>query len=75
MKKVKLALDKTEIENIVVVEKDEYDEIIAINKEIYIELFEKNLIKKLKKAEEQIRNGEVVDGEIVLKEMREKYEY
>jgi len=62
MEKVKIALDKKE-------------EKIAINKEIYIELFEKDLVNKLKRAEEQIRNGEVIDADIVLREMREKYEY
>ena len=33
------------------------------------------LIEKLKKAEEQISNGEVVDAEEVFEEMRKKYDY
>lgn len=34
-----------------------------------------NIIEKLKKAEEQIKNGETVDAEIVFKAMKEKYGY
>lgn len=34
-----------------------------------------NLIQKLKKAEEQIKNGEVTDADKIFKEMREKYGY
>ncbi len=36
---------------------------------------EKILIKKLKKSEEQIENGDVKDGDVVLAEMRKKYGY
>ena len=32
----------------------------------------KKLIQKLKRAEEQIKNGEVIDAHIVFAEMREK---
>lgn len=34
-----------------------------------------NLIQKLKKAEEQIKNGEVTDADKVFKEIMEKYGY
>ena len=36
---------------------------------------EKILIKKIKKSEEQIENGNIKDGDIVLSEMRKKYGY
>lgn len=36
---------------------------------------EEKLIQKLKKAEEQIKNGDIEDADLVFKEMREKYEY
>ena len=36
---------------------------------------EELLFEKLKKAEEQIENGEVTDADIVFSEMREKYGY
>ena len=36
---------------------------------------EKILIKKIKKSEEQIENGNIIDGDIVLSEMRKKYGY
>lgn len=44
-----------------------------MKKEIIIEKI--NIIDKLKKAEEQIQNGEVVDAEAVFSEMRQKYGY
>ena len=44
-----------------------------MKKEVTIEKV--NIIDKLKKAEEQIKNGEVIDAEIVFSEMREKYGY
>ena len=44
-----------------------------MKKEIIIERI--NIIDKLKKAEEQIQNGEVVDAEVVFSEMRQKYGY
>ena len=38
-------------------------------------MLEENLIEKLKKAEEQIKNGEVIDADAVFEEMRKKYGY
>ncbi len=56
-----------------------------MQKEIYIQDIKKiiskkykkeeRLIQKLKKAEEQIKNGDIEDADLVFKEMREKYEY
>ena len=37
--------------------------------------FEEYLVARLERGEEQIRNGEVVDGDIVLAEMRKKYKF
>lgn len=34
-----------------------------------------NIVDKLKKAEEQIKNGEVINAEFVFSEMRKKYGY
>lgn len=36
---------------------------------------EELLVKRLKKAEQQIKNHEVTDSDIVLAKMREKYGY
>lgn len=44
-----------------------------MKKEITIEKV--NIVDKLKKAEEQIKNGEVINAEIVFSEMRKKYGY
>ena len=56
-----------------------------MQKEIYIQDIKKiiakkykkeeRLIQKLKKAEEQIKKGDIEDADLVFKEMREKYEY
>ncbi len=56
-----------------------------MQKEIYIQDIKKiiakkykkeeRLIQKLKKSEEQIKNGDIEDADLVFKEMREKYEY
>lgn len=36
-------------------------------------LFEERLVKKLQRSEEQIKSGQVVDADIVLQELKEKY--
>lgn len=47
-----------------------------INKTIAIKKqSDHDLYQKLKEAEEQIKNGEVVDADIVFAEMRKKYGY
>ena len=38
-------------------------------------MLENNLIEKLKRAEEQIANGQVIEADAVFEEMREKYGY
>ena len=38
-------------------------------------MLEEDLIEKLKIAQEQIENGEVIDSDEVFKEMRKKYGY
>ena len=43
--------------------------------EYYKKVIEEKFVSRLKKGEEQIENGEVTDGDIVLEKMREKYEY
>lgn len=44
-----------------------------MKKEITIEKV--SIVDRLKKAEEQIKNGEVINAEIVFSEMRKKYGY
>ena len=36
---------------------------------------EKNIIEKLKRSEKQIKNGDVIEANLVFKELREKYGY
>ena len=36
---------------------------------------ERKLIERLKRAEVQIKNGEIIEADVFFKEMREKYEY
>lgn len=60
---------------------NEYGEIvISKNKDKVIfmsmeEYNKKNIIKKLKKSEEEIEKGEGIESNIAFKELREKYRY
>ena len=36
-------------------------------------LMQERLIEKIKKSEEQIKNGQVIDADIVIAELKEKY--
>lgn len=70
-----------ELENIdsidepLIVKRQNKQDLIVISLEEYKKIFQSDLLEKLKKAEEQIKNGEVVDADAAFKEMREKYGY
>ena len=52
------------------------EEVIIIRLQEYKEkMLKKDIIEKLQKSEEEIRNGNGVDADIVFKELRDKYEY
>ena len=72
---VEKTLYEENIDETIVVKRKNKSDVIIMNINEYKKIFEKNLIEKLKKAEEQIKNGEVKDADLVLAEMMEKYEY
>ena len=76
MEEIVKLLNEEEVEETVLVKRKNKSDVVIMNLNEYRKIFEeKNLIEKLKKAEEQIKNGEVTDADIVFKEMREKYGY
>lgn len=70
IQKVESALDK--YGDIVLSKKDE-NTIIIMNMEEY--KMKEDIINKLKKSEEEIERGEVIDIDVAFKELRQKYDY
>ena len=75
IEEVEKALNEENIEDTIIVKRKNKSDVVIINLEEYKKMLENNLIEKLKKAEEQIKNGEVIDADAVFEEMREKYGY
>lgn len=68
-------LNEENIHDTILVKRNNKADIVVMNLEEYKKIFEMNLVEKLKNAEQQIKNGEVIDADIVFKEMRSKYGY
>jgi PHD/YefM family antitoxin component YafN of YafNO toxin-antitoxin module len=64
-----------DINDTIFVKRENKEDVVIMSLEEYKKIIEKNLIDKLKKAEEQIKNGEVTKAENVFAEMRSKYGY
>ena len=75
LKEVEKTLVEENIDEVIIVKRENKQDVVIINLEEYKKMCEYELIEKLKKAEEQISNGEVVDAEEVFEEMRRKYDY
>lgn len=75
IQEVQRTLTEDNIEETILLKRNGKNDIIIMNLEEYKKIFEMNLIDRLKRAEEQIENGEVTDADIVFKEMRQKYGY
>ena len=59
-----------------VVSKNSRNNIVVMSMEEYKKKLMKNdIIKKLKKSEEEIENGEGIESDVVFKELRQKYGY
>lgn len=59
-----------------VVSKNNRNNIVVMSMEEYKKKLIKNdIIKKLKKSEEEIENGEGIESDVVFKELRQKYGY
>lgn len=68
-------LNGDNIDDAIFVKRKDKADVVIMNLDEYRKIFEMNLIEKLKKAEKQIKNGEVTDATTVFAEMRAKYGY
>lgn len=68
-------LNGDNIDDAIFVKRKDKSDVVIMNLDEYRKIFEMNLIEKLKKAEKQIKNGEVTDANTVFAEMRAKYGY
>ena len=60
----------------IVISKNNKNDVIIMSMEEYMKKsIKEDIIKKLKKAEEEIENGEGIDSDVVFEELRQKYEY
>lgn len=75
IKDVLKTLTDDNIDDAIVIKRKNRSDVIMMNIEEFKRMFEINLVQKLKRAEEQIKNNEVVDADVVFKEMRSKYGY
>lgn len=62
-----------DINDTIFVKRENKEDVVIMSLEEYKKIKEKNIIEKLKKAEKQIKNGEVTKAEKVFSEMRSKY--
>ena len=72
---VEKMLNEDNINDTVLVKRKNKADVVIMNLEEYKKIFEMNFIARLKKGEEQIKNGEVTDATLVFEEMKAKYEY
>ena len=72
---VEKTLMEDNLNDTILVKRKNKTDAIIMSIEEYKKMFETKFIQRLKRGEEQIENGEVTDGNIVLKKMREKYGY
>lgn len=75
VKDVMKTLTEDNIDDAILVKRKDKADVIMMNVEEFKRMFEINLVQKLKRAEEQIKNNEVVDVDLVFEEMRAKYGY
>ena len=74
---VEKTLEKMEtIEEPIIVKRKNKEDVIIISLQEYKEkMLKKDIIEKLQKSEEEIKNGKGINADIVFKELRDKYEY
>ena len=75
VEEVENTLNKDAIDDTILVKRPNKSDVIIMKLEDYKRVIEKNFVSRLKKGEEQIKNGEVTDGDIVLEKMRKEYGY
>ena len=72
---IEKTLDEEDINDTILVKRANKSDVVIMNIDDYKRVIQNKFISRLKKGEEQIKNGEVTDGDIVLAKMREKYGY
>ena len=72
---IEKTLDEEDINDAILVKRTNKSDVVIMNIDDYKRVIQNKFISRLKKGEEQIKNGEVTDGDIVLAKMREKYGY
>ena len=74
---VEKTLEKIEtIEEPIIVKRKNKEDVIIISLQEYKEkMLKKDIIEKLQKSEEEIKNGKGINADTVFKELRDKYEY
>ena len=75
VEEVENTLNKDTIDDTILVKRPNKSDVIIMKLEDYKRVIEKNFVSRLKRGEEQIKNGEVTDGDIVLEKMRKEYGY
>lgn len=75
VKDVMKTLTEDNIDDAILVKRKDKADVIMMNVEEFKRMFEINLVQKLKRAEEQIKNNEVIEADLVFEEMRAKYGY
>ncbi len=66
VEEVENTLNKDTIDDTILVKRPNKSDVIIMKLEDYKRVIEKNFVSRLKRGEEQIKNGEVTDGDILL---------
>ena len=72
---VENTLNEDNISETIVVKRSNKSDVVIMNIDDYKRVIENKFVSRLKRAEEQIKNGEITDGDIVLAKMRKEYGY
>ena len=68
-------LNEDNINDTIIVRRPNKSDVVIISLDNYKRIIESKFILRLKRGEEQIENGEITDGDIVLEKMRNEYGY
>lgn len=72
---IEKTLDEDDVSDTILVKRKNKSDVVIMNINDYKRVIENKFISRLKRGEEQIKNGEITDGDIVLERMRKKYGY
>ena len=72
---VENTLNEDNIDETILVKRSNKSDVVIMKLNDYKRVIEDKFISRLKKGEEQIKKGEVTDGNIVLEKMRKEYGY